>query len=402
MPNESGIGALRVNFVRETIPGTTQADPAWLRFSDEVMSVGNWAPNTNLAVRRAVGTPDVTGFSIGAEDHEIPIAYRLQRWLTTASQVPNDAIADGLLRDSDGFLINTHSLLTRQTLPGEGTDSAGLRVFTYGTGGKFATARISADPSDSMPVLVEGGYRFEKARSHEVSQPTASTTMTIVSSNAGDTTQSVTIEDEGAGTSETIALNGTTPVVGASSFADIDAFRLDLETLGDITITFTTGGNTCGVILGSVSQQDIEGDFGLPLLGSGSFETALGTAFEHILGDTITKGGSPLDVNIMPMAIEVANNLDVRAVTRRKAKVITEGNRLATATATLFSTSGSHDDVVAHLKATAGDIVWTMTGGAVTVPSAVLTGPGGRIHTEGAAIMDRNNTFTGTGLTITP
>jgi hypothetical protein len=323
MSFESGIGALRANFIRETTAGTTPTDPAWLRYSDELDSVGNWVPNTNIAARTAIGTPDITGFSIGAEDHELSVAYKLQRWPSASG----DASYDGLIRDANGYLPATHSFLSRQILSGEGNQSGGdLHIYTYGTGGKVDTASVSGDPGDSEPVAVELSYRFEKIRSYAVSQPTAGTTMTVVSSSASDTTQDVTVENLTAATSETISLTGTTPAAGLSA-----------ETVGDITVTFTTGGETCIVILGSDSQQGIEGDYGLPLLGSGSYESALGTALEHILGDTINKGGSPLDVNVMTLSFEVQNNIESDAVTRGKMKVQNEGLRNCSASATVFS-----------------------------------------------------------------
>ena len=403
MPNEAGIGALRVNFVRETTPGTTPADPDWLRYSDELKSVGGWVPNTNLAARTAVGSPDVQGFSIGAEDHELTVNYALQRWLTQATETPLDAIADGLLRNNSGYIINRHSFLARQNLLAPaGTQLAGVRIYTYGTGGVFETAALTGDPGTSEPVMVEGQYRFEHMRSYEVNQPTATGTLTVVSSDAADTSQTLTIENDGAAVTEGLALNGTTPVIGATSFADIDSFRLSAECEGDITVTFTNGGEQCFVILGKNSQQEIGGDLGMAILGSGSFEAALATVFEHILGDTITKGGSPIDTNVMTMGISVSNNIQADPVTRQKAKVLSEGMREVTATVTVFSESGSHQSTVDHLKATAGDIVWTMAGGAITLVGAVLTAPGARVYEKGNATMQRDNEFTATDVTITP
>jgi hypothetical protein len=403
MPNEAGIGALRVNFVRETTPGTTPTNPAWLRFSDEISSVGGWAPNTNLAARTAVGSPDVQGFSIGAEDHELSITYALQRWLTAATETPLDAIADGLYRDANGYIKSRHSFLARQDLPAPaGVDAKGVRVYTYGTGGVFQSATLSGDPGSGEPVAVEGSYRFEHMRSYKINQPNVGTTLKVVSSNAADTSQTLTIETDGASTSETISLNGTTLVTGSSSFATIDSFRLSAACEGDVTVTFTTGASECFVIVGKDNQQEIGGDLGMALLGSGSFEAALSSAFEHILGDTITKGGSAIDTNVMTMSIAVANNIEATPVTRQKAKVLSEGMRDITADATVFSESGSHSSTVDHLKATAGDIVWTMAGGTITLNSAVLTGPGARQYEKGNATMQRGNTFTATDLTITP
>ncbi len=404
MPNEAGIGALRVNFIRETTPDVTPTDPDWLRYSDELATVGNWVPNTNIAIRTAIGTPDVVGFSIGAEDHELTVAWMLQRWLTTAVEQPLDAIADGFLRDVNGYILNTHSFLARQTLPApEGNDAAGVRVFTYGRGGKFNTASLTGDPSNSEPVMAEGTYRFRKVRSYEVSQPLASGTLTVVSTDAGDTTQTLTIENEGAGATEAIALNGTTPVVGAVAFADIDSFLLDLETLGDVIVTFTATANEAFRIMGSVAQQDIEGDLGMPLLGAGSFEPALNTPFEHVLGDTVVRSSQfPLDTNLMTLAVSIANNIQVDPVVTQKAKVLSEGLREVNANVTVFSATGSHAATIEHLKALTADLVWTMTGGAITLDNSVLTTPGARTYEKGEATMRRDNVFTGQGISISP
>ena len=403
MPNESGIGALRVNFIREATVGTTPGNPAWLRFSDEINSIGGWAPNTNLTARTAVGSPDVQGFSIGAEDHELTISYSLQRWLTAATETPLDAIADGLYRDSNGYIKSRHSFLARQVLPAPaGVDAKGVRIYTYGTGGVFQSATLSGDPGSGEPVTVEGTYRFETMRSYKINQPNAGTTLKVVSSNAADTGgPTITIEKDG-GTTETLTLNGTSVVTGSTSFATIDAFRLSTAVEGDITCTFTTGGSECFVVTGKDNQQEISGDIGLPLLGSGSYESALGTAFEHILGDTITKGGSAIDTNVMAMSISVANNIEATPVTRQKAKVLSEGMRDITADATVFGETSSHSNMVDHLKATSGDIVWTMAGGTVTLDDSVLTAPGERQYAKGNAIMQRGNTFTARDLTITP
>ena len=404
MPNEAGIGALRVNFIRETTPGETPTDPDWLRYSDELNTVGNWVPNTNIAARTAIGTPDVVGFSIGAEDHELAISYSLQRWLTSAVEVPLDAIADGFLRDVNGYIQNEHSFLARQSLPGpEGSQGSGVRIYTYGFGGKFDSASLTGDPSNSEPVMAEGSYRFRKVRSYEVSQPTVTGTLTVVSSNAGDTTQTLTIENEGAGATEAIALNGTTPVVGAVSFADIDSFRLDLETLGDVTVTFTVGAEQAFKIMGSDSQQDIEGDLGMALLGAGSFEAVLGTPFEHVLGDTVVRSSEfPLDTNLMTLSVQIANNIQVDPVVALKAKVLSEGLREVTANVTVFSATGSHAATIEHLKALTADLVWTMTGGAITLDNSVLTTPGARTYEKGEATMRRDNVFTGQGISISP
>ena len=73
--------------------------------------------------------------------------------------------------------------------------------------------------------------------------------------------------------------------------------------------------------------------------------------------------------------------------------------------ATVFSDQASHDDIIAHLQATEGDMLWTFTGGAtartVTLGAAALTSPGDRQYTKGEATMRRDNVFTAKTIVIT-
>ena len=407
MPNEAGIRALRANFIRETIPGVTDADPDWLRFSDE-LDAATYAPEGNVFERRAIGSPDVRGFELGPEAHAMGVIYSMQRWLVGADPqpAPLDAAADGLLRDAEGGYLSTHSVLTRQAFATGGTDENGFRIYSYGAGGFLSVVNVSGNPDSGDPSKVELTYQFERARSHLINQPAVTGGVTIVSDSALDTTQSVTVENEGAGTTETIALNGTTPVVGLTlTFADIDAIALDAETEGNITITFTTGGLVCAVIEGKVSNNGIEGDLGLPLLGAGSFEAALGLAFQTVLNAGVARGVSPIATNVMGISFEVTNNLAQDAVVGTRRMVISPGNRDLKFNATVFSDQASHDDIVAHLQATEADMVWTFTGGAtareVTLGAAALTSPGERSYAKGEATVQRDNEFTAKTIAIT-
>jgi hypothetical protein len=406
MANEAGIRALRANFIRETVPGVTDADPDWLRFSDELDSA-TYAPEGNIFERRAIGSPDVTGFELGPEAHEMSIVYSMQRWLVGADPQPNplDPAADGLLRDANGGYLSTHSVLTRQEFATGGTDGNGFRIYSYGTGGFIGVANVSGAPDSGDPSKIELSYNFERARSHLINQMAVQGGLTIVSSSALDVTQTVTIENEGAGVSETIALNGTTPVVGVTlTFDDVDAIALDAATEGDITITFTTGGLVCMVIEGKISNNDIEGDLGLPLLGAGSFETALGFVFQTVLNQSVSRGGSPVATNVMGISFEVTNNLQQDAVVGSRQMVISPGNRDMKFNASVFSDRASHDDIVSHLQATELDMVWTFFGGAtareVTMTGAALTAPGERSYQKGEATMSRDNEFTAQTISI--
>lgn len=392
---EAGIKDARIHFVRETVTGVIQADPAWLRYSDTVRRSAE-SPNANVYMQKGVGAFDVQDFLIGPEDHGLEVAYELQNWLTAT----NDAAADGLLRAADGTFLNTHGYQSRQDLLSGGILASGRRIYTIGEGGRIGRVTLSGDPNTGEPLVVTLTYVYEKLRSYVLDQPASTGVVTVVSNNAGDTTQSVTIEDEDAGTSETIALNGTTPVPGATSFADLDSMSLDIECIGDVTITHTA--QVVGTILGKTSNGGYEGDFGIPPLGSGSFEPALASAYEQIVGSTIQRGGTDLEENatISTFEIQVENNLEISPrIDSRKRRII-EGSRDVTAQVSIFSEKGSHDSFTEHITVNEADLVWTLLQGSVTLTGSALTTLGGRTYEAGQAIMRRDNTFTGKSITI--
>lgn len=71
-----------------------------------------------------------------------------------------------------------------------------------------------------------------------ITQPTAGV-LTVVSSNVGDTTQTVTIYGLNGTTpvSETLTLNGTTSVTGTQAFTKVTGVRKSAATVGTVTVT---------------------------------------------------------------------------------------------------------------------------------------------------------------------
>jgi len=392
---EAGVKDLRVHFIREAVTGTVPGNPAWLRYSDSIQNITE-SPNANVYQQRPVGNVDVTEFLKGPEDHQLEIVYELQNWFTSSG----DAATDGLDRASDGALLNTHSYLSRQDIVSGGILSSGRRVYTVGKGGRIGSVGLAGDPNTGEPMKVTLGYTFEKMRSYEIAQPAAGGVITIVSDSAADSSQTVTVTNEAASSSETIALNGVTPVAGSTSFTDIDSLTLSAECTGDVSIKHTSV--VICTILGKTSNGGYEGDIGIPALGSGSFQAALGSAYEFIVGSTIQRGSADLEggATVRTFEINVNNNLDVNPrVDSRKRRII-EGTRAITAVASIFSEIGSHESFVQHIKAVEADLVWTTSSGSLTLTGSALTTMGGRSYESGQAVMTRGNTFTGKGLTI--
>lgn len=401
MAYESGIRGQRLEFVRETTRGTTPTNPAWLRFSDAVQSV-EFSPTASISPRGNVGSPDIANFNAGTESHEFTITYDLQQFFVDGSGNPVDASGDGMKRLTDGSLPSSHTVVSRDAAGDAGTAGGGSRIYTVATGALINTVDLAGDPENGEPIVVTLSYMCEKMRLYQVDQPASSGTITVVSTSTNDTTQTLTVEDDGAGTSEGIALNGTTPVVSTANFASIDAAWLDAQTDGDITIT--DGSNQLMIIYGKSSYNDREGDRGIPLLGSGSHATAIGSAYEVILGDSIERpaGTSILDpACLSSVGLSVDNAIDSSSCVFTVGKKLNEGARTVQLTATLFSPTGSYDSTVEHLRAVENNIVWTLTGGTVQLDSAVLITLGSISRDTGMALMTVDNTFQGKSLTIT-
>jgi hypothetical protein len=399
MAYESGIRGLRAEFFRETVRGVTDADPDWLLFSDAVQNF-TVTPTGSINPRGNIGSPDVVNFNAGTESHEFSITYDLQRWFTAAG----DAAFDGMSRLADGSLPKSHSVVARAAAGHTGTAGAGSRIYYVATGSLINSVTLAGEPESGEPVMVTLNYLCEKMRAYLIDQPLTDTTLTLTSTEVSDT-MNYTIENDGATQTETAALTGTTPKVTTETYTSIDAIWFDAEPLGDITIT--DGTNTLCVIYGKGSAggtgyQGREGDQGIPPLGAGSHGSAIGTAYENILGDTITRGGSALglDADISSVSMSVENAVEANSTVYAIGKVLSEGARTINLNATIFGPKASFDAMEDHLKAVESNIVWTMSGGTLTLTGAALVTMGNIARETYQAVMTVDNTFQGKTLTI--
>jgi hypothetical protein len=394
MPYESGIRGLRAEFIRETVRGVTDTDPDWLLYSDAVQNF-TATPTGSINPRGNIGTADVVNFNAGTESHEFSITYDLQRWFTAAG----DAAFDGMSRLADGSLPASHSVVARAAAGHTGTAGAGSRIYYVATGALINSATLAGEPESGEPVIVTLNYLCEKIRAYLIDQPASSTTLELVSDDNADT-MNYTIENDGATESETAALTGTTPKTTTQTFTSIDSIWFDAEPAGDITIT--DGSNTLCVIYGKASYGDREGDTGVPPLGTGSHGSTIGSAYENILGDTFTRGGSQLgdDADISSVSMSVENAIEANSTIYSIGKVLSEGARTINLNATLFGPKASFDAMEDHLKAVQSDIVWTLTGGTLTLTGAALMTLGSIARETYQAVMTVDNTFQGKTLTI--
>jgi len=399
MSYESGIRALRLEFVRESTYNTPPDDPAWLLYSDAVQSF-SVSPQASVSPRGNIGTPDVVNFNSGTESHEFSVTYDLQRFFVNGSGDPLDAAGDGMKRLTDGQLPASHTVVGRARSGDDGVQSGGSYIYYVATGAKINSVNLGGEPESGDPIVVTLDYMCRKLRAYQVDQPSASGTLTVESTSTADTTQTLTIEDVGAGTSEGVGLSGTTPQTTSASFASIDAALLDAECVGDIIVK--SGTDTLMVIYGSASYDDREGDLGIPLLGSGSHGSAIGTSYENLLGDTITRGGSPLgiDADISSVSISIDNGIETNSTIYSIGKALSEGMRTINLNASVFGPTASYDAMIDHLRTVESDIVWTLSGGTVTLSGAAMTSLGSIARDTGMAVLSVDNTFQGKSIAM--
>lgn len=401
---EAGLRNHRPEFIREDTFAVTPSDPEILKYSHTMTNV-TWASDSVNEPQRGLGDADPKGFIKGPETHEHTIGYDLVKWFTPTG----DAAYDGMARDSDQLLPFSHTILDRedkgqinsnQTI--SGNTARPTRIYTVGKGALIDEVAMTGDPSDAQPVTMELSYLAQKSRSYQIDQPTSSeapTALDVVSSDASDTSQTLTIESEGATTTEQVTLNGTTTVTTTSTFSNVDALSLDTETVGDVTVSIS-GGDAISIIQGKVSYRGVEGDLGVPALGSGSREDVSGQPVETFIGDQISRDGVEYPYEISSATLTVANNIEETERSNGFGMALHPGNRETTMEATMFGEAMTHNLLVQELTNEIDDITWQLDGGTVTLPNSIMDEPGERAAEAEQAVMTTDNTFQSEGLSF--
>lgn len=371
---EAGIQPYRLEFVRETTKGVTPDNPDWSLFSDNARSFEP-ALDPAIQAQEGLGDVDYAGSFAGNEQGELSVLYDLQQWLIDGSSNALDASYDGVERDSDNRLPNTHSVVRRIDVSSldagntiNGSTSYDTRLYFVGKGGKVDEAVFTANIDSGQPIAVELSYLFEKGRYYQIDQPDSGTLLTVKSTDSSDTSQTLTIEDEDAGTTEDVSLDGTNVVSTSSQFSDIDALELDAETVGDVVVSINDGtnsspteGDNLAKLYGQTSYDQGEGDLGVPALGSGSHASTISSSYELPLdGDKIElPSGTALSNNITSTEMTFSNNVDPKATDDGPRPTLVEGGRDAEVSATVFDETETYAKTIEMLKNTSQNFKWT-------------------------------------------
>jgi hypothetical protein len=307
-----GIRPTRAEFVPEPNQGVAPVDPAWQLISPRIETLNPPMP-IEYSEDSGLGDVDFRRDPL-LESPELELEYPLHEWLLDGSGDPQNMAAYGMERVANtlpssltfvsrttfGLVDNDTS--TPKTAPGSTvearyhTDAAtatgkASRVYSTMKGLDVGEGTLTAERGEST-WMVSLTCPAEHGRPYQIDQPNSSTLLALRSTDAGDTGIQVTIEDEGAGTTNTVSLDGsdaTTLVSTDGQFADIDAIQVEdsngdvidgeggRDYAGNIVIAVNTGdatspteGEWLAVMWGSNEYGNTYGDPGIPLLGAGS------------------------------------------------------------------------------------------------------------------------------------
>lgn len=408
---EGGLRDHRLEFDYESTEGSLETNGTFEPFSNEITGV-TWTPDGQIDARRGLGNVDPYGHDRGPETHELTNTFRLQGtieatfYTNSVATKHNHPVWDAMARDADGLMYNTYTIVEREKFNSGGVNDTGYRVYTVAQGGKPNSVPIPGDPGDGQPAEVEIPYQCEKVRSYRIDQPQSDYDSSIAVTGPGSVGTVVIQDDAGATESITGVGGGTTKATYAGSY--IDAVYLTNEASQQVNIQGygTFGGGTAGsvgatlmTIKGSEDYDDLEGDRGVPF-GSHFSGPQHGTAFQHLVGDTINWAGDDLAFGISSVELSVDNNTETTPRQGLKRQRVFAGERTIQQTATVYGKDESHDKIMAHLQNKTGTIEWNMTSNVITVNGASLIDSPDRSFESGQAFMELDNTFEGTGLTI--
>jgi len=395
---ESGQLPGRYEWVEEPSPGAVPTDIEWNRFSD-VIRTFEMDPGATLARQDSIATADAVDHNRGPEEPSATVGYDLQRFPVDGAGDPVDASAYGILRDQYNDLLGTLLAVGRREYGG-GNDGAGVREFSVVRGAGVDSVSPTLDPSGEQPILMELSLTARKARSYLIHQPSAATTLELVSTNDGDTME-VTIETEDAGTTDTISLDGTTAVTTTTPYSDIDAVWLADNPTGNVTVSDGSGTTFLELTGGleySDDDQPVDGDRGIPPLGAGSHAGEIGSSFEHFVGDRFERpAGEAVRARINSASWTIENNINTQALHNTRAPALDAGNRGVTVDADAAGPYISHKSMMESLQKVQQHIEHELSGGTLQFKNAVPTDAAARTVEAEQAVASISETFSCSG-----
>jgi hypothetical protein len=374
---ESALQATRIEYVEETTEATTPTDPAWAVLTD-FLDEFTFSTGADREAISVVGDGDFRDMFRAAEEPEVTTNYYKQQGFYGSGGTPQYPAGEPF-EYNDGCDLPSYTIQSRQESDCDGNDGAGYREYVVIKGAKPIEVVDPGDPSAANPIIEELSWQARKGRTYVIHQPSASTTLDI--SNAGSDSVDVTIEDEGAATSETITVGGNSTVTTVESYDNVDVIFAESGHTGDITVTDGAGTNILdeATPLAGSDTDGVESDRGIPPLGAGSHGSAIGTDPEDYQfigvtdGTAITWQGTTLSDRIHTLDLTVSIDTAREAIQGARGATIDPGMRTVEVEADTAGPSESAKRIAEMYHNESGDIVYPYPDNDVTVNSAEMT-----------------------------
>lgn len=271
---ENALTDARIEYVAETTEGTPPDNPSWSVLTDYLQEL-SFSPGPNRGYQNIVGAGSTKTSFRGAEEPSFTTDYYKQQGFVDSNGDGQYPAADPLVHDYSTE-YPSYTFEHRQEKTAGGNFSSGFREYFVAFGAKQVETSAPGDPSSEEPIVESLSWECQRARPYVIHQPDSSTTLDVT--NGGSNSVDVTIEDEGAGTTETVTVSGGSTVTTTNSFADIDVIWAESEPDGDISVTDGSGTTVLDQPLAGSDTDNVEGEQGVPPLGTGSHGSAIGTS----------------------------------------------------------------------------------------------------------------------------
>jgi len=370
-PVENALQNARIEYVEEVTEGETPSDPSWETFTDFLteLSVDPGGSNNEINV---AGSGDIKQHFRGPEEPSLELSYYKQQPFVDSSGDAVYPAARPLTYQYDRA-YPSFSFEYRRDVSSGGNFGSGFREYVIVKGAKPTEVETPGDPSEGEPIVESLTLEPEKARSYVLHQPDTGTTLDVT--NNGTNSVDVTIEDEGAATAETVTVSGGATVTTTSTFSGVDAIEVAPEPDGDIEVTDGSGTNILDTPIAGSNTTNVEGERGIPALGTGSHGSTIGQdPAEYLFAgfEPADLGGSQLAdrIHALDLSVSLDVSREARAGTRRQSVDI--GTRTVEVSADLAGPFKSAELIADQFRNLEADLAYHFPDNDVTVRNARL------------------------------
>lgn len=394
-PVESALMDGRFEYIAETTEGEPPSDPEWSVLGDCIQDLSA-SPNGNREYSFCAGSGSTKVDYRGAEEHEFTTELFKERGFVDSNGDALYPAADPLLHDY-GSAYPTYTFEYRREVDEGGNFGAGFREYFVAFGARVTELSNPGDPSEGNPIVESLTWTAEKSRPYVIHQPDTATMIDV--ENTGTESVEVTIEDEGAATSETLVVAGGTTTTTADTYADVDVIWAESDHDGDIVVTDGSGTNILDQDLAGSDTDNVEGEQGVPPLGSGSHGSAVGGSPEDYLFqgvDTINWQSSALSDRIHALDLTISLEVDQNAQGGTRRQAIDIGTRTAEADADVAGPYESAKLIRDQFRNESGDFVYSYPDNDVTLENASISDSPDYTRSAGETNYIPSVTFRGT------